>query len=64
MAQKKEEWTLHLGGPTTGPPTVEDIVAMTKALTGRAPSPEAIVLIRKRLKEAQQAHGPENHQKG
>jgi hypothetical protein len=62
MAKKKKsnDWTLHLGGPTEGPPTVEDIVAITKALTGREPSLEAIERVRRRLEEHER--GLENSQ--
>lgn len=52
MAQKDEPIIFHLAGPTEGPPTVEDIVALTKALTGKEPSPAAQARVRARLQKA------------
>jgi len=34
---------LHLTGPSKGPPTVDDIMALVKSLTGRDPTPEEYV---------------------
>jgi hypothetical protein len=33
---------LHLIGPRVGPPTLDDLIALAKALTGRDPTPEEI----------------------
>lgn len=38
----KQRPTLHLAGPDAGPPTLEDILALAKALTGREPTSEEI----------------------
>ena len=34
--------TLHLTGPRIGPPTLDDLIALAKQLTGRDPTPREI----------------------
>jgi hypothetical protein len=41
--------TLHLTGPRTGGPTLDDLIALAVALTGRAPTAEEIEHARQRL---------------
>lgn len=34
--------TLNLTGPQVGPPTIDDLIALAKRLTGRDPTPSEI----------------------
>ena len=38
MAAENEKPTLHLTGPSKGPPTVDDIMKLFTAITGRTPT--------------------------
>jgi len=40
---------LYLTGPATGSPTLNDLIRMTEALTGKTPSPEAIAEMKETL---------------
>jgi hypothetical protein len=46
MPKHKQKLTLHLAGSENGLPTLDDLVAMAKALTGRDPTPEEIEVSR------------------
>ena len=40
MAAENEKPTLHLTGPSKGPPTVDDIMRLFTAITGKPETPE------------------------
>jgi hypothetical protein len=44
---------LHLTGPREGPPTLADLIALSKSLTGRDPTPEEIEQAKQVLKGVQ-----------
>ena len=45
----KTKPVLHLAGSVNGAPTLEQLIAMTKKITGRDPTPEEIEAARKML---------------
>ena len=47
--KKKPE--LYLTGPSKGPPTLDDLIALTRRLTGREPTPDEIEDARQTLEE-------------
>ncbi len=48
MSTEKQTVKLHLAGPAAGKPTLKDVLALFKKLTGREPTPDEV-------KEAQAA---------
>jgi hypothetical protein len=46
---KKTKPTLHVAGSVNGPPTLDDLIAMVRKLTGREPTAEEIAPARKIL---------------
>jgi hypothetical protein len=57
----KKGWTLHLAGPPKGGRTLKDLIALSKAITGRDPTPEEREEARQILAEVQ-SRGVENSQ--
>ena len=53
LETKREKPRFFLGGPTDGPPTLDDIVALFRAFTGREPDPDDVERARKSLEEKQ-----------
>ena len=49
MSKQPEKPKVHLAGQKKGPPTLDQLVALTKQLTGRDSTPEEIERVRAKL---------------